>query len=131
MEVEPATSRLREALALISEVVAAVAPGAAITDLLPGRVARSQPCGGEARDLVYYRVDRQFQARDGGTGADLVAPVAEQFAARGFTVRDPGPSGGWVSRTAVTGYLGVTILGAPDSPTVRIGLDTRCGLPAS
>ena len=126
---ELATSRLAEAELLVQQVVDAVEPGTQITDLLPGRQPAPQPCTGADSGLVYYRLDRQFAAPAGRTGGSLIPALAAELARRGFAVHDPGDTVGWPTRTAATEYLAVSLLGAPDAPTVRVGVDSRCGRP--
>ncbi len=129
MTVQPAASRLAEAEKLVADLVRAVAPAAVATELLPARKLQPQPCTDAQAGLVYYTFDRQFEAGGGVTGASLVPAIESQLQSRGFSTHDPGSTGGWSTRTARNGQLGIDILGAPAAGTVRIGVDTQCGTP--
>jgi hypothetical protein len=116
-----------QAIQLITDIAAAVAPGSKLT---PGGGAPwvgPVGCTAPLTGLFYYTVSRDFDARDGASGASLIPAIIPLLHSHGYRTGPQGATAGWASVPAQTDYVGLRVMGNPDSPTVRININTRCG----
>jgi hypothetical protein len=129
---QPATVYRDQAVQLITDIAHAVSPGATVPDVDSDGApwVGPTPCDKPLQGLVYWSVDRDFDAPEGKTGADLIPAVAEQLREHGFSTSGLEQTAGWASVRASTKYVGLLAMGDPNGRTVRIGIDARCGLPA-
>jgi len=126
--VQSAEFYLEQARQLITDIAAVVAPGSKPA-LVGGSPGVSAYCTAPLTGLVYYSVSRDFDARDGASGASLIPAIIPLLHSHGYRTGRQGQTAGWASVPAETDYVGLSVMGNPDGPTVRITIDTRCGTP--
>jgi hypothetical protein len=117
-----------QAIQLITDIAAAVAPGSKLA-LVSGSPGLSAYCTAPLTGLVYYNVGRDFDAPGGASGASLIPAIIPLLHSHGYRTGRQGQTAGWASVPAQTDYVGLRVMGNPHGPTVRITIDTRCGTP--
>lgn len=118
---------LQQAEDLVTSIAARVSPGATVEDST-GK-AGPDPCRAPQTGKVYYTIFKKFPAPGGANGATVQDQVSGALTAAGFSVRTAGETGGWPTLTASTTLVGVRVLLSPDTPEVRVVVDSRCGTP--
>jgi hypothetical protein len=116
-----------QAIQLITDIAAAVAPGSTPTPLDGAVAVGPAPCTAPLKGLYYYSIGRQFDGPTGSTGADLIPAITDQLRQRGFQINPLGTHGPELVLGAATQWLDLSVMGAIDGPSVRIAIDSRCG----